>query len=439
MTFYTTYKTWACLLLFSFAGSLTTGAQSRFPTLEVNTAISVTVDETDKGIVAKLTGNKTSFLKKWKRKLSFFETYDIDNDGHMDLVLNSEEHRSNHALIFLFDLESLSYKELSYPYHEFSNLIIDDKVPGVFYSYINGQEWLKFTFKNQWEIYCSAESRVLNDDELSIYLYQTRMYHLDGSIKSTKLEAFEEGNVPLLQVQVPRLRLYEQPKFRPAPAAYLEKGSKFQITALEGKEWLRIRYKNNNGEAEHFVNVSELKVDISGLTHVEAKEGLNMVMINPQNKGDEHFYFSIAMNNYSDKVFESYNGKIYLLLEDEQGSKLLYLLYRTESLKLQPQKQKNTYRSDGHETSFKPGAVLDDNAVQWDAEKAQFVIYHNDNEEEEEVSDYPYLPFFPEGLPAGKYKMSAVFIDGELSMPPVVSNPQELKFPLTKISIEVRN
>jgi len=439
MTICTAHKTLACLFLLSSVVSLRTAAQSRFPTLEVNSAISVTVDQTEKGIVAKLTGNRTRFLKKWKRKLSFFETYDLNNDGHMDLVLNSEEYQSNHALIFLFDPGSLSYRELSYPHHEFSNLIIDDKVPGVFYSYINGQEWLKFTFKNQWEMYCSAASRVLNDEDLSIYLYQTRVYNLDGTIKSTKLEAFEDGNIPLIEVRVPRLRLYEQPKIGSASDTYLEKDAEFQITALEGKEWLRINYKNTDGAAEHFVNVSELKVDISALNHVEAKEGLHMVMINPQNEGDEHFYFSISLNNYGDKVFESHNGKIYLLLEDEQRSKSLYPLYRTESLKLPLQKQKDTYTSDGRGTSFKPGAVLDDNAVQWDAEKAQFVIYHNDNEQEDEAGDYPYLPFFPEGLPAGKYKMSAVFIDRELSMPPIVSNPQELRFPLTKISIEERN
>ena len=87
----TAYKKLLGLLLCSFVPDLNTHAQSRFPTLEVNETFSVTVDETKKGIVAKLNNNEPVFLKKWKRKLSFIETYDVNNDGHMDLVLNSEE------------------------------------------------------------------------------------------------------------------------------------------------------------------------------------------------------------------------------------------------------------------------------------------------------------------------------------------------------------
>jgi hypothetical protein len=84
----TAYKKLLGLLLYSFVTNVNTRAQSRFPTLEVNETFSVTVDETKKGIVAKLNNNETLFLKKWKRKLSFIETYDVNNDGHMDLVIN---------------------------------------------------------------------------------------------------------------------------------------------------------------------------------------------------------------------------------------------------------------------------------------------------------------------------------------------------------------
>lgn len=318
----TAYKKLLGLLLCSFVSNLSICAQSRFPTLEVNETFSVTVDETKKGIFAKLNNNEPVFLKKWKRTLSFIETYDVNNDGHMDLVLNSEEHQSNHALIFLFEPKSSSYRELTYPGHEFSNLIINEQEPGMIISYINGQEWLKFGFNKQSELYRSGESRVLNDQQLALYLYQIRMYNLDGSVKSIKLETFENDNTPLLEVQVARLRLYDEPEYHAGSNIYVEKGAFLEITAFEGKHWLKIKYKYAKETLERWVNISELKMDISKL-HVEDNNGLNLVMMDPQN-GDENFYFCIALNNYSNNIFESYYGKIYILLENENGNKLLF-------------------------------------------------------------------------------------------------------------------
>lgn len=430
----TAYKKLLGLLLYSFVTNVNTRAQSRFPTLEVNETFSVTVDETKKGIVAKLNNNETLFLKKWKRKLSFIETYDVNNDGHMDLVLNSEEHQSNHALIFLFEPKSSSYRELTYPDHEFSNLIINEQEPGMIISYINGQEWFKFGFNKQSELYRSGESRVLNEQQLALYLYQIRMYNLDGSVKSIKLETFENENTPLLEVQVARLRLYDEPGYHAGSNIYLEKGAFLEITAFEGKEWLKIKYKYAKETLERWVNISELKMDISKLQYVEDNKGLNLVMMDPQN-GNENFYFCIALNNYSNNVFESYYGKIYILLENENGNKLLYPLYNTGDLKLPPQKPKDTNVNKAGGKWFKPGAVLDDNMVQWDAEKKQFVIFH-DKSKHNDMDEYSYVSFFPDDLSAGKYKISAVFMDSESQQKPLVSNKQELKFPLKKVLID---
>jgi len=433
MTFSSANKKLFCFLLCSFAANLTTCAQSRFPTLEVNDVFTVNVYETEKGIVAKL-NNKTVFLKKWKRTLSFIETYDVNNDGHMDLVLNSEEHHSNHALIFLFEPKSSSYRELSYPGHEFSNLIITEQEPGMIISYINGQEWLKFGFNQQSELHRFGESRILNDDQLALYLYQMRLYNLDGSIKSTRLETFEDANVPLLEVRVPRLRLYDEPEYHAGSNIYLEKGAFLEINAFEGKEWLKIKYKYAKESLERWVNVSELKIDMSRLQYVEDKNGLNLVLLDPQN-GNENFYFCVALSNYSNTVFESYNGKIYILLENGHSNKLLYPLYNTENIKIPPQNPKDTHADKTGKKWFKPGAVIDDNMVQWDGEKKQFVIFH-DKSEHDDLDEYSYVPFFPDGLSAGKYKISAVFVDSESQQKPLVSNKQELKFPLKKISID---
>lgn len=63
MTSSTVYKKLTGLLLYSFLVHLCTHAQSRFPTFEVNKTLTVTVDETERGIVANLNNNKTVFLK----------------------------------------------------------------------------------------------------------------------------------------------------------------------------------------------------------------------------------------------------------------------------------------------------------------------------------------------------------------------------------------
>lgn len=434
MTSSTVYKKLTGLLLYSFLVHLCTHAQSRFPTFEVNKTLTVTVDETERGIVANLNNNKTVFLKKWKRTLSFIETYDVNNDGHMDLVLQSEEHQPNHALIFLFEPKSSSYRELSYPNHEFSNLIITKEEPGMFISYINAQEWLKLGFNKQAELYLCGDSRVLNDYQLALHLYQVHMYNFDGSVKSIRIETFENEDIPLLEVQVARLRLYDEPGYHAASNSYIEEGTFLEITAFEGMEWLKVKYKYTHETLERWVNISELKMDINKLQYVENNNGLNLVMLDPQN-GDGNFYFCIALNNYSNKVFESYYGKIYILLENENGKKLIYPLYDTGNLKIPQQNPEDTHTNKSGERWFKPGAVIDDNAVQYDVEKKQFVIFH-DKSENDDVDEYSYIPFFPESLSAGKYKISAVFLDNESHQQPLVSNMQELKFPLKKVAID---
>jgi len=431
--FPTAYKEILSLLICSFATSLSLSAQSRFPTLEVNQTIQVTVDQTKKGIVAKLNNDKIVFLKKWNRTLSFFETYDINNDGYKDLILNSEEQEKNYALIFLFEPKSLTYRELKYPGHEFSNLIFTKQVPATITSYVNEQEWLQFGFNKHSELYCCGESNVLTDHQLSLSLYQTRMYNIGGSLKSLKLACIEGENIPLLEVRVDRLRIYNEPSYHAGTHNYLQKGAVLEITAFEGKEWLKIKSKDTKEFIEKWINVSEFKIDIDKLRYVEDKNGLNLVMIDPQNKSG-NFFFSIALNNYSNKRFESYCGKIYILLENEGGHRFLYPLYDTGDLKLPPQNQKDTYSNKTGEKWFKPGMVIDDNAVQWDVKKNQFVIFH-DKSEDDDVDAYPYVPFFPNHLPAGKYKISAVFMDTESHQTPLVSNIQELKFPLKKVSI----
>ncbi len=341
MKFDSSYKTFFAFVLYLSFGIHYILAQSKFPIFEVNQALKVTVDISNKGIIAKLTNNKTVFLKNWKRKLSFVETYDVNNDGHMDLVLNSEDHSTMYALIFLFDPKSSTYWELSYPGHDFSNLIITEEEPGMIISYINNQEWYKFGFKSQRGLYRFGRSTVFSDQQLGLDLYQRQLYNLDGSTKSTKLETFENETPPLLEVQVERLRLYDEPKYNTGSNIYLEKGALLEITAFEGKEWLKIKYKYAKEILERWINVSELKIDISKLQYVEDPRGLNLVLINPRN-GDNKFYFSIALNNYSGKVFESYFSRIYILLKNENGNKLLYPLYRTGDIKLPPQNAKDT-------------------------------------------------------------------------------------------------
>ncbi|REC44303.1 hypothetical protein DRF69_05105 [Chryseobacterium sp. 5_R23647] len=58
------------LLLCSFVSNLSAHTYTPFSSLEANEDTTVTRDETEKGIVAKL-NNKTVFLKKWTYTLSF--------------------------------------------------------------------------------------------------------------------------------------------------------------------------------------------------------------------------------------------------------------------------------------------------------------------------------------------------------------------------------
>lgn len=428
------YKTVFGLALYLSFGIHCIAAQSKFPTFEVNRDLKVTVDVSQKGIFAKLTNDRTVFLKNWKRTLSFVEAYDVNNDGHMDLVLNSEDHSTMHALIFLFDPKSSTYWELSYPGHEFSNLVITEEEPGMIISYINSQEWYKFGFKSERGLYRSGRSTVFSDQQLGLDLYQRQMYNLDGSIKSTRLETFENESPPLLEARVARLRLYDEPNYNAGSDSSMEKGALLEITAFEGKEWLKVKYKYAKEILERWVNVSELKIDVSKLQYAEDPRGLNLVLLNPRN-GDDKFYFSIALNNYSGKVFESYFGRIYILLKNENGNNLLYPLYRTGDIRLLPQNAKDTQISKKEAKWLKPGFVIDDNRVEWDPEKKQFFIYHDESESDDEIK-YPYVPFFPEGIPHGKYKMSAVFLDSESCQKPLVSNSQELVFPLKKVIID---
>jgi len=57
------------------------------------------------------------------------------------------------------------------------------------------------------------------------------------------------------------------------------------------------------------------------------------------------------------------------------------------------------------------------------------VIFH-DKSEHKNVDEHSYRPFFPNGPSAGKYKISAIFMVSESHLKQLVSNMQELKFPL---------
>ncbi|MEQ7799784.1 hypothetical protein ABDJ41_08205 [Pedobacter sp. ASV1-7] len=90
------------LLLCSFVANLSTHAQSRFPTLEVNETFKVTVDETEKGIVAKLNEPKSSSYreleittfegKEWLKIKYKMSAVFMDIESHQKpLVSNTQE------------------------------------------------------------------------------------------------------------------------------------------------------------------------------------------------------------------------------------------------------------------------------------------------------------------------------------------------------------
>lgn len=250
--------------------------------------------------------------------------------------------------------------------------------------------------------------------------------HYFADARTEKEELFHD-------VQVDKLELYERPCFGSKSKGYIVLDDDFQIVDTYGNAWLNIVYNSNHvGKIKAWINAAEMLIDKYKLEWKnEPQDGrVNLKFLYPYYDDGKTFGVGLGLANNSKYSYSySSNARIYILLENTKGRRFLYDLYDLPAAKLEPKTLKETYGQDKHGNWYVPSSMLDDNFVEWDEEKQQYVIFHSAGE----PLGARYPRFLPDGIPDGKYKMYAVLYDWTSgNFQPLLSNPQEVVLPLPK-------
>ncbi|GEM_PF-1466519 len=362
---------------------------------------------------------------------------DINGDGFTDIFLNFQwKYGHKKGRIFLFHPDISSFKEF-----EINNTcLLDTEFIGpktlrirqsIFPSCTDN--WKTFSFNQDFEVSLTMSVETLRIPGADLDLSKKIQYGQGNESEDLFLIQYGQAIEDLYAyVFAEKTELYEKPEFNANSLGYLIKDDEFLILDFTSDNWLKIRFYNENLNKyiEGWINATELILNKYGLEfggdHQE--ENINLSLLYPYYEEKSMFVFTIGMTNNSSSSFSIASGRICILLENPAGRRYLYDLYGTHSEMLPPKSLKETYGKSPEGKWYSPSILLDDNTVEWDDEFKKFLIYHGINEEE-----VTYLQFIPDTIPAGTYKMYAVFYKPFSYEPAIVSNPQQIEIPFPKL------
>lgn len=370
---------------------------------------------------------------------------DINGDGFSDIMLNFTW-KYGHTIgeIFLYHPDQEAFKALLI---EAKTPLLDAELTKegairiyqhAVSSYASG--WEDYLFFEPFKVFKSGVTAECSMPGLGMALSKFEQYSPDGKLESRTL--FQNGaEVENLYayIEAEKTELYAEPSFSAARKGYLIKDDEVSILDFTTTNWLKIRFYNTvlKKNIEGWINTAEMllsKHDLLYRPETKAEDvSLNLLYpyypyskTHPRYGKDSMFVFSIGINNHSQSNFSIGGGRVFLLLQDQEGRRYLYDLYGTHSETLPPKSLKDTYGQSEEGGWYVPSILLDDNAVEWDDTLQKYLIFHSDGTQE------TYPEFVPATLPAGAYTLHAIFYKPYGNAPPLVSNPQEIILPLPR-------
>lgn len=423
-----------CLLFFVF-GVQNGWTQESIMEFEIHEGERANIQIQDIQVLVERESNKErQLLMKLISGMENIEVMDINKDGFQDIVLHlkwTKEYNQTH--VFIYNQHTAEYEPLNtqgYPLLT-KEPYLNGRLTSV---HTNDNGWSEFSFNSDKEIYKSLEVRSFNFPYWLIgEIYFYKEYNVQGEVIDSYFLSGRYEVVNLhAQVDVSKVDLYKEPSYFGKTKGYLIFDDEFRIIDVQDGRWIKISYDSEtHGEIQAWINLAELWVDKHSLdtSIVDTRDGkVNISFLYPYHS--DMFYFTIGVNNMSAYPFVLKQGRILILLENREGKRILYDLYSAMPLDLPPKSLRDTYGQNEEGNWYVPGALLDDNRVEWDEQLQKFLIFDNIDF----VDTYP--EFIPTTIPEGQYNMYVVMVNSSYPSEPIISNVQEVRIPLPKTPIE---
>ncbi|MDX3988201.1 MAG: SH3 domain-containing protein [Achromobacter sp.] len=348
------------------------------------------------------------------------QAVDINHDGYRDLILGQSGGSTQlFARLFLYQPDRRGYQEIAHPDNAspckgFVNPVIDDKQPVIhvacrYGAASNGFE--DYVLRPDGTVRATSwgtQALFALESEAAELTYRFRE---DGAIDRIDIEGegspLEGGTVP-----VSRLDLYDTPDVNARPGTTAAEGEHLDVVALRPPEWLQVRYADKTaGTVLKWVRYGDLRVDKHRLATPSPKDRLTLELADTLAdwNGEDGGQFMVSVANHGDGPVALNAPRVWLLLTNAQGERIVHPLYQREGDTLHP---------------ANPLGLARDPVVWAAGEDGKPTYQVNDN-------GYSSVPFLP-ALAPGKYRAAAVLTDPGNLAAPIVSNDVRFDYPLPK-------
>jgi len=348
------------------------------------------------------------------------QAVDINHDGYRDLILGQSGGSTQLiARLFLYRPDSGGFKEIvhpdpSSPCRGFVNPVIDEKQAVIHVACRYGAA------SNGFEDYVlrpDGTARATSWGTQALFGLESEAAELtyrfreDGSIDRIDIEGegspLEGGAVP-----VSKLDLMDAPDVNATPAMTATEGEHLDVVALRPPDWLQVRYASKTaGVVLKWVRYADLRVDKHRLVAPSSPRPLTLDLADTLAdwNGEDGGQFIVSVANTSDAPVVLNAPRVWLLLSNAQGHRIVHPLYPRDADTLHP---------------ANPLGLARDPIVWATGEDGKPAYLVNDN-------GYSNVPFLP-ALAPGKYRAAAVLTDPGNLAQPIVSNDITLDYPLPK-------
>lgn len=346
------------------------------------------------------------------------QAVDINHDGYRDLILGQSGGSTQLiARLFLYQPDRGGFKEIvhpdpSSPCRGFVNPVIDDKQAVIhvacrYGAASHGSE--DYVLRPDGTVRATSwgtQALFGLESEAAELRYRFRE---DGSIDRIDIEGegspLEGGAVP-----VSKLDLSDTPDVNATPTLTATEGEHLDVVALRPPDWLQVRYASKTaGDVLKWVRYADLRVDKHRLVAPSSPGSLTLDLADTLGNwnGEDGGQFIVSVTNTHEAPVALNAPRVWLLLTNAQGHRIVHPLYQREADTLPP---------------ANPLGLARDTIVWAAGEDGKPAYLLNDNG----YSDVPFLP----ALAPGKYRAAVVLTDPGNLAQPIVSNDIGFDYPL---------
>lgn len=346
------------------------------------------------------------------------QAVDINHDGYRDLILGQSGGSTQlFARLFLYRPDHGTFQEIvhpdpSSPCRGFVNPVIDEKQAVIHVACRYGAASNGF---EDYVLRSDGTARATSWGTQALFGLESEAAELsyrfreDGSIDRIDIEGegspLEGGAVP-----VSKLDLTDTPDVNATPTMAATEGEHLDVVALRPPDWLQVRYASKTaGVVLKWVRYADLRVDKHRLVAPSSPRPLTLDLADTlaDSNGEDGGQFIVSVANTSDAPVALNAPRVWLLLTNAQGHRIVHPLYQRDADTLLP---------------ANPLGLARDPIVWAAGEDGKPAYLLNDN-------GYSNVPFLP-ALAPGKYRAAVVLTDPGNLAQPIVSNEISFDYPL---------